>query len=168
MADKQTIFIEFFQKTARDEKLLKRAHPQIYASLQAGGNMPTAILYNYMQVRDECQERIGFTADLMRRYADPTLGTSTPPPDHPLLQLPWFKIQGTQGSGLAGALRLEDLPRTVSLKDVIVGVGGGLETAESTPPAAGSLGFAIGAFTVVAIIAVLYMTGRVVEAILDA
>lgn len=140
--DKNTdLMNRFFQKTHDDERLLTTRHPQIVAMLQLAGAIPPQVLDNYNIARNECQERIGFTSMLMRQYADPMMGSTTPAPDNPSVQLPLFVPKDgsssfvPKGGGLAGTMAM------VSAKDVvIVGRGGMVLDPGQQPAPSGALG----------------------------
>ena len=172
-ADNTDLMVRFFQKTHDDERLLRSRHPQISVMLQSGGNMPVAVLQNYMIARNECQERIGFTSNLMRQHADPALGTTTPAPDDPRLQLPLFaSVPPVAAPGLGGIASVADLmalaPTTmVSAKDIaIVSTGGMVLSPGQAPAPSGALGLA--PLIAVIVVAGIYIGGKAIVAIVKA
>lgn len=162
MADKAQVLTEFFRKVESDEKILRSKFPQI-SGILAAGSVPAAVLQNYMIARDDVQSRMAFSRDLMRQYADPKTGQSTPDP----IPLPAF---GVRTQGLQGSLgdALDDLrklaPSTlVRGRDVVV-------NAPSVPATQANAGDQLGnPLIIIAVIgATLIVTSIVASFIIDA
>lgn len=94
MADNTQLWTQFFQKVQSDEAILRARFPQI-AAIGQGASVPAAVLQNYEIARQDVQQRMAFTRDLLRQYSDPKTGDSTPDPN-------WLPALGFSPTGLSG------------------------------------------------------------------
>jgi hypothetical protein len=126
--------------------------------------VPAAVLQNYMIAREDVQQRMVFTRDLMRKYADPRTGAHTADP----IALPAFGVRSSNLNGSGGfgdalsALRQLAPSTLVSTKDVVVSV-------PPVPESGDNLGNPLGVVALIATIgATIAVTGFVAIYIIDA